>query len=39
VPFDVERLAQRTTIMGDYKLGRFLDPAQGREAPRKRFDD
>jgi taurine dioxygenase len=25
VPFDVERLAQRTTIVGDYKLGRYLD--------------
>ena len=39
VPFDVERLAQRTTIVGDYKLGRYLDPAQGREAPRRRLDD
>ena len=39
VPFDVERLAQRTTIVGDYKLGRFLDPADGREGPRRRFDD
>jgi taurine dioxygenase len=39
VPFDVERLAQRTTIVGDYKLGRYLDPADGREGPRRRFDD
>jgi len=39
VPFDVERLAQRTTLVGDYKLGRYLDPAHGREGPRKRFDD
>ena len=39
VPFDVERLAQRTTIVGDYKLGRYLDPAHGRDGPRRRFDD
>jgi taurine dioxygenase len=39
VPFDVERLAQRTTIVGDYKLGRYLDPADGREGARRRFDD
>ena len=39
VPFDVERLAQRTTLVGDYKLGRFLDPAHDRDAPRRRFDD
>jgi len=39
VPFDVERLAQRTTIVGDYKLGRFLDPAHARSGPRPRFDD
>jgi taurine dioxygenase len=39
VPFDVERLAQRTTLVGDYKLGRFLDPADGHGGPRRRFDD
>jgi len=39
VPFDVERLAQRTTIVGDYKLGRYLDPAHGHDGPRRRFDD
>ena len=39
VPFDVERLAQRTTIVGDYKLGRFLDPADAHGGPRRRFDD
>jgi len=39
VPFDVERLAQRTTIVGDYKLGRYLDPADGHDGPRRRFDD
>jgi taurine dioxygenase len=39
VPFEVERLAQRTTIVGDYKLGRYLDPAHGRERPRRRLDD
>jgi taurine dioxygenase len=39
VPFDVERFAQRTTIMGDYKLGRYLDPADAKDGPRRRFDD
>jgi taurine dioxygenase len=39
VPFDVERYAQRTTIVGDYKLGRFLDPAHGRDRAGRRFDD
>lgn len=39
VPFDVERLAQRTTLVGDYKRGRFLDPADGRGGARRRFDD
>ncbi len=39
VPFEVERLAQRTTIVGDYKLGRYLDPAHGQEGSRRRFDD
>jgi taurine dioxygenase len=39
VPFDVERLAQRTTLVGDYKLGRYLDPAERHGGPRRRFDD
>lgn len=37
VPFDVNRYAQRTTIVGDYKMGRYLDPEQQRSG--KRFDD
>jgi taurine dioxygenase len=37
VPFDVERLALRTTIAGDYRLGRALDPAHG--PARVRLDD
>lgn len=37
VPFDVNRYAQRTTIMGDYKLGRYLDPEQQRGTAR--FND
>lgn len=39
VPFDVDRYAQRTTIMGDYKLGRYLDPAQAPQGERRRLDD
>lgn len=39
VPFDVERLAQRTTLVGDYKLGRYLDPAERHGGARRRFDD
>jgi taurine dioxygenase len=39
VPFDVERLAQRTTIVGDYKLGRYLDPAHAQGGPKRRLDD
>lgn len=39
VPADVERFAQRTTIVGDYKLGRFLDPERAGRRPTKRFDD
>jgi len=35
----MERLAQRTTLVGDYKLGRYLDPADGRGGARRRFDD
>ena len=39
VPFDVDRYAQRTTIMGDYKLGRYLDPSQYQRRAGARFDD
>ena len=39
VPFDVERLAQRTTIVGDYKLGRYLDPAPAQGGLKRRLDD
>ncbi|HSW04931.1 TauD/TfdA dioxygenase family protein [Aquabacterium sp.] len=39
VPFDVDRLAQRTTIVGDYKLGRYLDPARNGQPPQRRLDD
>lgn len=39
VPFDVNRLAQRTTIVGDYKLGRYLDPARNGQKPVRRLDD
>ena len=39
VPPDVDRLAQRTTILGDYKLGRYLDPARTGERPQRRLDD
>jgi taurine dioxygenase len=31
VPFHVRRRAQRTTLLGDYGHGRYLDPALGRE--------
>ncbi|MFC8824026.1 TauD/TfdA dioxygenase family protein [Streptomyces sp. NPDC057137] len=31
VPLDVRRRAQRTTLLGDYGHGRYLDPAPGRE--------
>ena len=39
VPFDVDRFAQRTTIVGDYKLGRYLDPARNGQPPVRRLDD
>ena len=39
VPFDVERLAQRTTLVGDYKLGRYLNPEDRHDGPRRKFDD
>jgi taurine dioxygenase len=31
VPFHVRRRAHRTTLLGDYGFGRYLDPALGRE--------
>ncbi|MEV4847673.1 TauD/TfdA family dioxygenase [Micromonospora matsumotoense] len=31
VPLDVRRRAHRTTLLGDYGHGRYLDPALGRE--------
>jgi|GEM_PF-77379 len=37
VPLDVARHAQRTTLVGDYKLGRFLN--QNDAAPKRQFDD
>jgi taurine dioxygenase len=39
VPPDVDRLAQRTTIVGDYHLGRYLDPADKPAQPPRRLDD
>ena len=39
VPFHIDRLAQRTTIVGDYKLGRYLDPEQAPKGPKPRLDD
>lgn len=39
VPPGVERRMQRTTIMGDYKLGRYLDPNQRIEDNRARLVD
>jgi taurine dioxygenase len=39
VPPDCARHAQRTTIMGDYKLGRYLDPKSAEAKPTRRFDD
>jgi taurine dioxygenase len=39
VPPDCARHAQRTTIVGDYKLGRYLDPKSAEAKPTRRFDD
>ncbi|WP_336971832.1 TauD/TfdA family dioxygenase [Sphingobium aromaticiconvertens] len=39
VPLDCSRLARRTTIMGDYKVGRYLDPALDRNRAVKRLVD
>lgn len=39
VPQDVARYAERTTLIGDYKLGRYLDPARDGQPPKRQFDD
>lgn len=39
VPLDCARLARRTTIMGDYKVGRYLDSTLDRERTVKRLVD
>jgi taurine dioxygenase len=39
VPPNCARNAQRTTIVGDYKMGRYLDPAMANAKPSRRFDD
>ena len=39
VPLECKRLAQRTTIMGDYKVGRYLDPALDRHRQVARIVD
>ena len=39
VPLDVPRSARRTTIMGDYAVGRYLDPALDRNRAVKRIVD
>lgn len=39
VPLHCKRRAQRTTIMGDYKVGRYLDPALDRDRLVKRIID
>lgn len=39
VPDDASRHAVRTTIAGDYHIGRYLDPSLDPNAPRRRFDD
>lgn len=39
VPLDCRRHAVRTTIMGDYKVGRYLDPTLDRDRKVKRIVD
>lgn len=39
VPLDRARRARRTTIMGDYKVGRYLDPSLDRDRQVKRLVD
>jgi len=39
VPLHCRRMAHRTTIMGDYEVGRYLDPALDRNRVQKRLVD
>ena len=39
VPEGVSRLGIRTTISGDYNVGRYLDPTLDKNNPPERFDD
>jgi taurine dioxygenase len=39
VPLHCKRVAQRTTIVGDYKVGRYLDAALDRERKVRRIVD
>jgi len=39
VPLHCARRARRTTIMGDYEVGRYLDPELDRERKVKRLVD
>ena len=39
VPLECARYAQRTTIMGDYKVGRYLDAARSRDDIGRRIVD
>ncbi len=39
IPVDCVRRARRTTIAGDYKVGRYLDPTLKSEQFTARFDD
>ncbi|HEX5535963.1 MAG TPA: TauD/TfdA family dioxygenase, partial [Sphingobium sp.] len=39
VPLDCKRSARRTTIAGDYKVGRYLDPTLDRDREVKRLVD
>ena len=39
VPLHCKRVAQRTTIVGDYKVGRYLDPTLDRNRVTKRIVD
>jgi taurine dioxygenase len=39
VPVDCVRRARRTTIAGDYEVGRYLDPTLKSEQFTARFDD
>lgn len=39
IPLDAKRRTTRTTIAGDYKVGRYLDQALADTVPRKIIDD